>query len=77
MIRPLRPTPSTLHPGGRKLYQQAAATIAAAIQRGDYRPGQRIPSERELAEEHKVSRPTIREALIALEIGDRRWLGKI
>ncbi|MDR6849694.1 MAG: FadR/GntR family transcriptional regulator [Sphingomonas sp.] len=68
MIRPLRPTPSTLHPGGRKLYQQAAATIAAAIQRGDYRPGQRIPSERELAEEHKVSRPTIREALIALEV---------
>jgi DNA-binding FadR family transcriptional regulator len=68
VIRPLRPTPSTLHPGGRKLYQQAAATIAAAIQRGDYRPGQRIPSERELAEEHKVSRPTIREALIALEV---------
>jgi len=55
-------------PDGRRLYQQAAATIAAAIQRGDYRPGQRIPSERDLAEEHKVSRPTIREALIALEV---------
>ena len=54
--------------GGRKLYQQAAASIAAAIQRGDYRPGQRIPSERDLADEHKVSRPTIREALIALEV---------
>lgn len=53
---------------GRKLYQQAAANIAAAIQRGDYRPGQRIPSERDLAEEHNVSRPTIREALIALEV---------
>jgi GntR family transcriptional repressor for pyruvate dehydrogenase complex len=50
------------------LYQQAAAAIAAAIQRGDYGPGQRIPSERDLAEEHKVSRPTIREALIALEV---------
>ncbi|WP_375271485.1 FadR/GntR family transcriptional regulator [Sphingomonas sp.] len=68
MIRPLRASSSLLQPDGRKLYQQAAATIAAAIQRGDYRPGQRIPSERDLAEEHKVSRPTIREALIALEV---------
>lgn len=57
-----------LQPGGRKLYQQAAAAIATAIQRGDYKPGQRIPSERDLAEEHQVSRPTIREALIALEV---------
>ncbi|WP_267382646.1 MULTISPECIES: FadR/GntR family transcriptional regulator [unclassified Sphingomonas] len=68
MIRPIRPAPSIRQAGGRKLYQQAAAAIAALIQRGDYRPGQRIPSERELAEEHKVSRPTIREALIALEV---------
>ena len=68
MIRPVRPAAPALPSGGRKLYQQAAATIAAAIQRGEYRPGQRIPSERELAEEHGVSRPTIREALIALEV---------
>lgn len=69
MIRPVRPSSSILHAdGARKLYQQAAAAIAGAIQRGDYRPGQRIPSERELAEEHAVSRPTIREALIALEV---------
>ena len=67
MTRPFRPAPS-IPTGGRKLYQQSAAAIAAAIQRGDYRPGQRIPSERELADEHKVSRPTIREALIALEV---------
>ena len=68
VIRPIRQAPSLLHGDGRKLYQQAAAAIAGAIQRGDYRPGARIPSERELAEEHKVSRPTIREALIALEV---------
>lgn len=68
MIKPVRPAPSILQGDGRKLYQQAAAAIAGLIQRGDYRPGQRIPSERELAEEHKVSRPTIREALIALEV---------
>lgn len=68
MIRPLRPSAPFPPSDGRKLYQQAAAAIAAAIERGDYRPGQRIPSERELADEHKVSRPTIREALIALEV---------
>lgn len=68
MIRPVRAAAPALQPDGRKLYQQAAAAIAAAIQRGDYRPGQRIPSERDLAEEHGVSRPTIREALIALEV---------
>ncbi|WP_254604980.1 FadR/GntR family transcriptional regulator [Sphingomonas bacterium] len=68
MIRPLRPASSIFPSDGRKLYQQAAAAIAGAIQRGDYRPGQRIASERELADEHKVSRPTIREALIALEV---------
>ena len=53
---------------GRKLYQQVANSIAAAIQRGEYRAGERIPSERELAEEYKVSRPTIREAMIALDV---------
>lgn len=68
MIRPVRSTPQLPPTDGRKLYQQAAAAIAAAIQRGTYKPGQRIASERELADEHKVSRPTIREALIALEV---------
>jgi GntR family transcriptional repressor for pyruvate dehydrogenase complex len=68
VIRSVRPAPPVLRGDGRKLYQQAAAAIAAAIQRGEYRPGARIPSERELAEEHGVSRPTIREALIALEV---------
>lgn len=51
-----------------KLYQQVAGAIASAIGRGDYPAGTRLPGERELAEEFKVSRPTIREAMIALEI---------
>lgn len=68
MILPAHLAPPTATSSGRKLYQQAAAAIAAAIQSGEYAAGQRIPSERELAEEHKVSRPTIREALIALEV---------
>lgn len=62
----------TISPGlptdGRKLYQQVASAVADAIRRGDFIAGQRIPSERELAEEYQVSRPTIREAMIALEV---------
>jgi DNA-binding FadR family transcriptional regulator len=70
LIRPIVPSVAAVAPqsDGRKLYQQVAAAVADAIQRGDFAPGQRIPSERELADEYKVSRPTIREAMIALEV---------
>jgi GntR family transcriptional regulator, hexuronate regulon transcriptional repressor len=50
-----------------KLYQQIARTLAAAIEDGRYAPGDRLPSERELADDFGVSRPTIRDAMIALE----------
>ena len=52
----------------RKLYQQVASTILASIMSGKYKPGERLPSERDLAAAFKVSRPTIREAMISLEI---------
>ena len=52
----------------RKLYQRIAEEIAAAIVAGRYPLGTRLPGERDLAEEFSVSRPTIREAMIALEI---------
>ena len=58
-----RPAPDT-----RKLYQQVAAAITEAIAAGRYQSGQRLASERDLAEEFGVSRPTIREAMLALEI---------
>lgn len=51
-----------------KLYQRVADAVASRIQAGVYGPGQRLPSERDLAEEFGVSRPTVREAMIALEI---------
>lgn len=50
-----------------KLYQKIALAIAASITDGRYTPGQKLPSERELADELGVSRPTIRDAMIALE----------
>lgn len=51
-----------------RLYERVAAAIARQIASGDYPVGQRLPSERDLAQAHDVSRPTIREAIIALEI---------
>ena len=69
LTRPVaNPSAASLQPDSRKLYQQVAAAVAGAIQRGEFAPGQRIPSERDLAEEYKVSRPTIREAMIALDV---------
>ncbi len=55
-------------PDNRKLYRQVADAILARIRSGEYEPGARLPSERDLATAFKVSRPTIREAMIALEI---------
>ncbi len=49
-------------------YRKIADLIARRIASGAYAAGERLPSERELVEELGVSRPTLREALIALEI---------
>jgi GntR family hexuronate regulon transcriptional repressor len=54
--------------GSPKLYQRVANAIVAQIRSGKYPRGERLPPERELAEEFGVSRPTVREAMIALEI---------
>ena len=54
-------------PGGR-LYKRVADELRAAILAGTYIPGRRLPAERELAEMYSVSRPTVREAVIALEL---------
>jgi DNA-binding FadR family transcriptional regulator len=51
----------------RKLRQQIANLIAASIRDGRWATGERLPSERDLADDHRVSRPTIREAMIILE----------
>jgi GntR family transcriptional regulator, hexuronate regulon transcriptional repressor len=52
----------------RKLYVQVADSITDSIRSGKYAAGARLSSERDLAVEFKVSRTTIREAMIALEI---------
>lgn len=52
----------------RRLYRQIADQIAALIEKGEYAAGERLPPERDLARQLGVSRPSVREALIALEV---------
>ncbi|MFQ6708455.1 GntR family transcriptional regulator, partial [Bordetella pertussis] len=51
-----------------RLYRMIADQIAGRIRAGDFPAGGRLPAERELAEQLQVSRASVREALIALEI---------
>ncbi|MCC9710577.1 GntR family transcriptional regulator [Streptomyces sp. MNU76] len=54
--------------GSRKLSsQEIAATLRDRIRGGDLRPGERLPTQAELAEEFGVERGTVRQALRALQ----------
>ena len=52
----------------RRLYRQIAEQLRGLIRAGEYPVGSRLPPERDLAAQLKVSRPSVREALIALEV---------
>jgi len=52
----------------QRLYRQIADQLAELIRRGEFKPGDRLPSERDLSQQFDVSRASVREALIALEI---------
>ena len=52
----------------RKLYIRIAEHISHTLLAGCYSPGDRLPAERDLARHFGVSRPTMREALLALEV---------
>jgi DNA-binding FadR family transcriptional regulator len=54
--------------GQDRLYKHLARTLFLDLSKGKYAVGDRLPAERELATEHAVSRPTVREAIIALEV---------
>ena len=51
----------------RKVAEQIADALKHAIVGGQFKPGQALPSERELANQYEVNRSSIREALLRLE----------
>jgi len=51
----------------KQIYEQVADQIRASILSGQYPPGARLPSERDLAQRLQVSRPAVREAIGALQ----------
>lgn len=52
----------------KRLYQQIADQIRELIDQGGFEAGTRLPPERDLAQQLGVSRPSLREAMIALDI---------
>jgi GntR family transcriptional repressor for pyruvate dehydrogenase complex len=51
----------------KRIYEEIMEQLKDMISRGELRHGQKLPSERELAESLGVSRASVREALTALE----------
>jgi DNA-binding FadR family transcriptional regulator len=52
----------------QRLYRQIAEQLRHLMGSGEFSVGSRLPAERELALQLGVSRPSVREALIALEV---------
>lgn len=58
-LQPIRPT---------RIYTEIVDQILKLINRGDIASGDRLPSERQLAQQLNVSRSALREAMTALEV---------
>lgn len=52
----------------KRAYVQIAEQILQLIRKGELKPGDRLPTEREMAALFQTSRPTVREAMSALEL---------
>lgn len=52
----------------QRLYRQIAGQLRSLIGSGEFAVGARLPAERDLARQLGVSRPSVREALIAMEV---------
>lgn len=63
------PAPQEVGANEPRLYRVVSTKIEELIRAENIRPGERLPSERDLATKLGVSRTSLREALIALELG--------
>lgn len=55
-------------PERRRLYEQLAHQLLSYVEFSGMQPGDRLPSERDLARELQVSRSSLRQATVALEV---------
>ena len=53
--------------GDRPVYQQIMASVRGSVLKGEWKPGQKVPSVRDLAAEAKVNPNTMQRALTELE----------
>jgi len=60
---PPSPTSSVATPSFSPLYQQIKALILTSLRAGEWKPGEVIPSETELAARYRVSQGTVRKAI--------------
>lgn len=51
------------HDSATPVYRQLAAILRQRIRSGKYAPGQRIPSEKDLEDEFKLARGTLKKAI--------------
>jgi GntR family transcriptional regulator, transcriptional repressor for pyruvate dehydrogenase complex len=63
-----RPTPAYAPVQTRRAFEAVADQIREQLQSGALQPGDRLPPERDLAEQFSLSRNTVREALRSLEM---------
>ena len=63
------PAPTDAIAAEPRLYRVVSSRIEALIREENIKPGERLPAERDLATKLGVSRTSLREALIALELG--------
>lgn len=54
--------------GGHTLAREVADRLVAALVAGEYKLGERLPAEWDLAARYRVGRPTLREALKSLQV---------
>lgn len=65
------PAPNEAGANEPRLYRVVSSKIVELIRAENIQPGERLPSERDLALKLGVSRTSLREALIALELGGK------
>ncbi|GGB56473.1 FadR/GntR family transcriptional regulator [Blastomonas aquatica] len=68
MARPKKEISLQPADGPERLYQKLARQLFSELANGRYAVGDRLPAERELSIQYNVSRPAVREAMIALEV---------